>query len=80
MQIEDRELDDEKATEYFTRTRPGEPVPEWVSQGWEDAVFLDFVIHLTPLGDQPVDLPTDTSGSLDWQFRKPDVCPLGIRR
>ena len=54
MQIEDRELDDEKATDHFTRTRPGEPVPEWVSQGWEDAAFLDF--------------------------RKPDVCPLGIRR
>ena len=70
---------DEKATDYFTRTRPGEPVPEWVSQGWEDAAFLDFVIHLTPLNGEPADLPTDTTGLLDWRFRKPAVCPVGIR-
>jgi hypothetical protein len=70
---------DEKAVDYFTRTRPGEPVPEWVSQGWEDAAFLDFVIHLRTLDGESSDLQTDPSSFLDWQFRKPDVCPLGIR-
>lgn len=71
---------DEKATDYFTRTRPGEPVPAWVSEGWEDAEFLDFVIHLRPLEDDATEAPTDTTGSLDWHFRKPEVCPIGIRR
>ena len=70
---------DEKAVDYFTRTRPGEPVPEWVSEGWEEAQFLDFVIHLLPLEGGGSDLPTDATGSLEWSYRKPEVCPLGIR-
>jgi hypothetical protein len=70
---------DETSTDYFARTRAGEPVPVWIAEGWEDAEFLDFVIHLSPLNGEPADLPADTSGSLDWHFRKPERCPLGIR-
>ncbi len=90
MRIEDPDLfregsmgdpgeDDESAVAYFERTRPGEPVPEWVAEGYEEAEFLDFVVQLTPLSE---DLPAparEEDGCLDWEFRKPEICPLGIR-
>jgi hypothetical protein len=96
MMIEDRESFDlasgspverdapnasrETAQEYFQRTRPGEQVPEWIAEGYEDAEFLDFVIRLTRVGD------ADKSAAIaagqqfpEWEFRKPPVCPVGIR-
>jgi hypothetical protein len=70
----------ETAQEYFERTRPGEPVPEWIEEGYEDAEFLDFVIRLERIGDADA-AAAESAGQqfLDWEFRKPDVCPVGIR-
>lgn len=94
MAIEDKEMfslttgepvdDDsgvtEAAQEYFERTRPGEPVPEWISEGYEDAEFLDFVIRIERIGDADADAAAAAGQRiLDWQFRKPAVCPVGIR-
>lgn len=95
MRIEDREMfsvatgeptDDadsgvkETAQDYFERTRPGEPAPEWISEGYEDAEFLDFVIRLERIGEG--DAPAATAAGqrfMEWEARKPDVCPVGIR-
>lgn len=90
MAIEDRstfracfgqesEFEYEKPVDYFARTRPGEAPPDWIKNGWEDNSFLDFVIQLAPLGGE---LPTpkfESDGCLLWEYRKPDVCPKGIR-
>lgn len=69
----------EKPIDYFTRTRPNETAPDWVKDGYEDACFLDFVIHLSPLVEEP-NLPKfENGGCLQWEYRKPEICPIGIR-
>jgi hypothetical protein len=92
MRIEDPEMFDqafgatarrsaqESAQAYFERTRPGEPVPPWISDGWEDAAFLDFVIRLQRTGDADASAARSAGQEyLDWEYRRPDVCPVGIR-
>lgn len=96
MMIEDRESFDlatgspvdrdapeanrESAQEYFERTRPGEPVPEWIAEGYEDEPFLDFVIRLERVGDADAAAAAAVGQQfLEWEFRKPPVCPVGIR-
>jgi hypothetical protein len=70
----------ETAQEYFERTWPGEQVPEWIVDGYEDAEFLDFVIQLRRIGDADESAASSAGQQfLDWEFRKPDVCPIGIR-
>jgi hypothetical protein len=70
----------ESAQAYFERTRPGEPVPPWISDGWEDAAVLDFVIRLQRTGDADESAARSAGQQyLDWDVRKPDVCPVGIR-
>jgi hypothetical protein len=76
---QETELKFEKAPEYFARTRPHETPPAWVSDDFEDAEFLDFVIHLAPLAGE-IKIPEfEPDGCLQWDFRKPDICPKGIR-
>lgn len=71
---------EESAQEYFERTRPGEEVPEWIAEGYEEAEFLDFVIRLQRVGDAD-EAAAKSAGQqfLDWEFRKPEICPVGIR-
>lgn len=69
----------EKPTDYFARTRPNETPPEWIEKGWEEAEFLDFIIHLTPLAEEPETPEFESDGCILWQYRKPSVCPVGIR-
>lgn len=78
--VEDESGIKESAQEYFERTRPGEPVPEWIADGYEDAEFLDFVIRLQRIGDADASL-AESAGQrfLEWEARKPAVCPVGIR-
>ena len=69
----------EKPLDYFARTRPGETPPAWIKDGWEDQSFLDFVIQLNPFTEN-LPLPEfEDDGCLRWQYRKPAVCPVGIR-
>ncbi len=69
----------EKPVDYWTRTHPGEPAPDWVKDGCEDTGFLDFVIQFTSLSES-LPLPEfEADGCLLWQYRKPPICPVGIR-
>lgn len=74
----DAELEFEEPAEYFTRTRPGETPRHWHIEGWEDADFLDFMIHLSPLSGPSPEFVFEGDGSLLWQYRKPEKCPRGI--
>lgn len=71
----------EKPLAYFARTRPGEAPPDWIIDGWEDADFLDFLIQIVPLKEEELPpLPKfEDDGCLLWEYRKPEICPAGIR-
>ena len=76
---QDSDIKYEDPLDYFSRTRPGQTAPEWLTEGWEENDYLDFLIHLAPLAE---DLPLPEigdDGCLLWQFRKPEICPVGIR-
>lgn len=69
----------EKPLDYFKRTRRGETPPAWIEDGFEDARFLDFLIQLQPLSEN-LEIPEFEDGDcLLWQYRKPEICPVGIR-
>ncbi|MBZ0288871.1 MAG: hypothetical protein K8I30_14740 [Anaerolineae bacterium] len=65
---------------YFQQTRPGEPLPPWLSDDGSDQFYIDFVLHLEPVDQVTFDsLPlTDPHTDFGWEFRRPDKCPLGI--
>ncbi|MEW6126454.1 MAG: hypothetical protein AB1757_05400 [Acidobacteriota bacterium] len=70
----------EKPLDYFKRTRPNEEAPAWIrDEGFiGEAEYVNFVVRLAP----PVDLPApqfEAGGFLQWEFRKPEICPVGIR-
>lgn len=89
MQIEDPRMfklamneasrfEPEEPIKYFRRTRPREEPPAWIEGGMDETEYVNFIIRLKPLDS---DLPTpefDDSGCIEWEFRKPDVCPTGI--
>jgi len=75
----DSEFEYEKPLNYWTRTRPAEPPPAWVKDGWEDDNFLDFIIHLTSLTDENPLPEFELDGCIKWTYRKPELCPKGIR-
>lgn len=68
----------EKPLDYFNRTRPGEVPRPWITDGWEETDFLDFVIQLRPLADEPPPIEFEQFGDAKWEFRKPEKCPVGI--
>jgi hypothetical protein len=72
------ELREEEQEAYFERTRPGEPLPDWM-EGMDNH-YINFVIHLTPLDKLAFDALTITDPHTNdgWEFRKPDVCPSPI--
>jgi hypothetical protein len=90
MQIEDPEgyrlcmneksrFEPEEVVEYFRRTRPDEVPPAWIEGKIDEDYFVNFIIRLKPLAS---DLPTPKfgdDGCIEWEYRKPDVCPIGIR-
>ena len=89
MRIEDRRLfndcfgvdaglEFEKPLDYFRRTRPNEEPPQWIIDGWSDTPFLNFLIHLSPLEKEPEIPEFESDGCILWQYRKPEVCPIGI--
>lgn len=53
--------------------------PAWVKDEYEDAAFLNFLIHLAPLAEE-IPLPEfEPDGCILWKYRKPERCPRGIR-
>lgn len=75
----DSDLPFEKPIDYFNRTRPNENPPKWIIDGWEDKPFLNFLIHLSPLEKEPKIPKFEADGCLVWEFRKPEICPVGIQ-
>ncbi|HEX8247287.1 MAG TPA: hypothetical protein VF599_03805 [Pyrinomonadaceae bacterium] len=68
----------EKPLEYFKRTRPEETPPDWIKKGFEEADFLNFLIHLAPLSAELKTPLFEPDGCLLWEYRKPEICPVGI--
>lgn len=71
----------EKPLDYFKRTRPNEEPPAWIrEEGFiREAEYVNFVVRLAPTA---ADLPApqfEEGGFLCWEFRKPEICPVGIR-
>jgi hypothetical protein len=76
---EESGIEQEATLEYFQRTRPGEIAPKWIADGWEDEWFLNFLVHLSPATSE-IPLPAfESDGCLEWEYRKPEICPIGIR-
>ena len=74
----DAGIEFEKPVDYFKRTRPGETPRDWITEGWEDANFLDFIIQLRPMDGDLLQPEFEEDGCLKWKFRKPTMCPTGI--
>lgn len=75
----DADLKYEKPLEYFNRTRPFETPPAWVTDGFEEADFLHFLIHLAPLSSDLKVPDFEPDGCILWEYRKPPIFPVGIR-
>lgn len=81
----------ENLANYFHRTRPGQEPPLWITCDILDdheataseIKYVDFVVRLMPLNLEQSQsmLPPNFNamgGEVLWNFRKPDLCPLGI--
>ncbi|OYQ62035.1 hypothetical protein B9G53_24305 [Pseudanabaena sp. SR411] len=82
----------EPLKEYFERTRPNTAIPAWIGceieenpdliqKYYQEAYALhynDFVIRLSPILEDLPPPQLEESGSIKWEFRKPDRCPLGL--
>ncbi len=90
MQIEDPQMyklamneesrfEAEPVVEYFRRTRPDEEPPAWIEGGIDETQYVNFIIRLVPLASELPKPGFDDAGCVEWEFRKPDVCPMGIR-
>jgi hypothetical protein len=84
----------EHLKDYFERTRPNTPIPAWIGyeiaedperrqqyyQEASDLHYTDFVIRLSPILEDLPPPELEEGGSVKWEFRKPDRCPLGLIR
>lgn len=74
-----KKLGKETVKAYFTRTRPGEPLPSWLEpeEGNED-FWVGFIVQLQtdPEAKSPEN-PTPIRGGKN--AAKPEVCPPGLR-
>lgn len=70
----------EKPLEYWWRTHPDETPPGWMAdEPEEEGSYVDFIIRLSPLEGEMAKPALEEDGCLQWEFRKPDICPAGIR-
>jgi hypothetical protein len=85
-------IEPESIKDYFFRTRKIAEMSAWINyeitedseqkakfyQAALEANYIDFIIRLSPvIEDLPVVQIADDS-SVNWEFRKPEKCPLGI--
>ena len=84
----------EPLKDYFERTRPDTPMPAWIAyeialvensdqqhKYYDQAAklrYTDFVIRLSPVIEDLEPPELEAGGSVKWEFRKPDRCPLGL--
>lgn len=69
----------EKPINYFNRTRPGETPRDWHTEGWTDDPYLSFLIQLNPSAGTSPEMKFEADGCIEWEYRKPEKCPLGIK-
>lgn len=69
----------EKPLDYFKRTRPNETPLDWHVEGWTDDTYLTFLIQILPNAGIPAEMQFEPDGCIDWEYRKPERCPLGIK-
>jgi hypothetical protein len=71
-------------TDYWQRTRPNEPLPDWITSSGNESEaprYIDFLLHLTPATE---DIPKPVFQEDEYWFpianhrRKPDRCPTGV--
>jgi hypothetical protein len=82
----------ESLADYFYRTRPNTKPPAWIGLELTDNTeeqrelyaeldemqYINFIIRLT-LHLEDLSAPIiGEDGGVQWEFRKPDLCPLGI--
>jgi len=87
-------IEPEPLKAYFERTRPNTPIPAWIGceieeeperrKKYYDEVYsldyTDFVIRLSPVIEDLAPPKLGEGGAIEWEFRKPDRCPLGLTR
>ena len=87
-------IEPEPLKTYFERTRPNTAIPPWIGceietdpalrQKYYSAAYAlhytDFVIRLSPILEDLSPPPLTSDGTIQWEFRKPDRCPLGLTR
>ncbi len=70
----------ENPLDYFHRTRPNEEPPKWIKDEYDnETYYVNFIIRFAPLNE---DLPIpkfEEDICVEWEFRKPDICPIGIK-
>lgn len=71
-------LDFEKPIDYFKRTRPDETPPAWITDGYDERAFLSFLVQIKPLTAEPEPVEFEEDGCIKWEYRKPEICPVGI--
>lgn len=69
----------EKPIDYFKRTRPDETPRDWHVEGWTDDPYLSFIVQLNPADGSAHESRFEADGCIDWEYRKPEICPLGIK-
>jgi len=72
-------IEAEDPMSFFRRTRPGETAPVWISGGYDATPYVDFVVRLVPLERTPPVPTLEPNGCIEWEYRKPELCPLGLR-
>lgn len=86
-------VEPEPLSAYFRRTRPNQEAPIWIAleltedqtkqrqlyQALDDYRYIDFTIRLTSKLDTLPVPQISQSGGVQWEFRKPELCPLGIK-
>ncbi|MGE0087064.1 MAG: hypothetical protein AB7S75_21890 [Desulfococcaceae bacterium] len=69
----------ENPVNYFRRTRPGEKIPLWIEDQFEEVSYVNFAVRILPLTEEISQPDLENDGCIKWEFRKPGICPLGIR-
>lgn len=87
-------IEPEPLKAYFERTRPNTPIPAWIGceieedperrQKYYDETYslhyTDFVIRISPSIEDLQPPKLGEGGAIEWEFRKPDRCPLGLKK
>jgi hypothetical protein len=69
----------EKDEDFFRRTHPNEAHPDWLTGEGDTSNYINFIITLNPINKALPPPKLQLNGFIAWEFRKPTICPTGIR-